>query len=42
VIFSTDSGGDARRLYEKFKPHSDAIIDFMDGSTCRGTKVPDG
>jgi len=40
VIFATDAGGDARRLWEKVKPQGDAVMEFWDGDARRGVKEP--
>ena len=40
VVFSTDDGGEARRLYEQVTPRAstDGIVQFFDGTDQRGEK----
>ena len=41
VVLSTNSGAQARMLFEKVVPkeNSDGLVEFYDGDVCRGTKT---
>jgi len=38
VVFSTDSGGDARRLWERVEAAGDGKVEFWDNADRRGLK----
>lgn len=38
VIIASDLGAVARRAYEDARQERDAIVVFLDGASCRGTK----
>jgi hypothetical protein len=38
VVFHTDGGGAARKLWEKVEPTGDGVMEFLDGTARRGHK----
>ena len=40
IIFWTDKGAAARTLWEKVTPVADGLVEFFDGTDCRGRKEP--
>lgn len=38
VVFATDHGAEARRLYERVTPSADGVVDFFDGGQWRSGK----